>query len=926
MRTLRRFLKRLTSWANTRRDEERWQTEIEEHLALQTADNLRAGLSPVEARRQAVLKFGAVGAMRESYQEERGLPLMDNLLQDTCYALRRLRNAPAFTVTTVLILSLGIGSITSIFTLAHAVLLKSLAVANPGELYRLGKETSCCYWAGYSQGNEFSLVSYDLYRYFRAHTKGFAELAAFSASESLFGVRRSDRSETAQSYPGEFVSGNYFTTFGIRAYAGRMLTAGDEQANAAPVAVMSYRLWQQRYGSDPSIIGTIFNLNDEPFTVVGITPPGFFGDTLRNNPPDFFLPLAIEGLEKGTIKTPNLHWLHLIGRIRPGVTPSSIEAQMRVELKQWLRSHWGEMDANDRARLPEQTLFLSPGGAGITSLREQYEHWLQILLMVSGFALLIVCANLANLMMVRGLERRRQISVSVALGAQASRLVRQALTESLLLSLLGGAAGLLVAWACTRLILHFTFSSEGGLAGIPISASPSPLVLLFAFVTALLTGITFGIAPAWMATRVDPIEALRGVGRSTTRTNSLPRKALVVFQAALSLVLLSASGLLTTALHRLESQDFGFNQDRRTVVSIDPRLAGYRPAQLTPLYQQIRDRITGIPGVSALALCIYSPQSDNNWVADIWVDGHPAPGPRDDVDASWERVTDGYFDVIGNPILRGRGITEQDTEASRHVAVVNEAFARKFFKGEDPIGKHFGRAEMGMSRSYEIVGVAKDARYLTFHLEKPISPFFFLSEAQQDIYPTTEQTESDMGSHYMQNIVIVTRPGASLPFLQVRQAIASVNANLPIISIRTLREQVAGQFRPQRLIARLTSFFGILSLVLASIGLYGVTAYNAERRTSEIGVRMALGANRAHVITLVLRGAFVLIVLGLVLGLPLTFAAGKFLGHQLYGLNPYHPAVTFVAVVTLGLAASVASFIPAFRASSISPLEALRVE
>ncbi|MBV9938965.1 MAG: ABC transporter permease [Acidobacteriaceae bacterium] len=926
MRTLRRFLKRLLFWTNTQRDEERWQAEMEEHLALQTEENLRAGLSPVEARRQAVLKFGAVEAMRESYREERGLPFMDHLLQDTRYALRRLRSAPAFTVTTVLILALGIGSITSIFTLAHAVLLKSLAVANPAELYRLGKETHCCYWGGYSQEKEFSLVSYDLYKYFRDHTKGFAELTAFSASELLLGVRRSDRPETAQSYPGEFVSGNYFATFGIRAYAGRMLTARDEQANAAPVAVMSYRLWQQRYGSDPSIIGANFNLNDRPFTVVGITPPGFFGDTLRNSPPDFFLPLATEGLENGDIKKPDLHWLHLIGRIRPGATPSSIEAQMRVELKQWLRSHWGEMGANDRTRFPKQTLFLSPGGAGITSLREQYEHWLQILLMVSGFVLLIICANLANLMMVRGLERRRQISVSVALGARASRLVRQALTESLLLSLLGGAAGLLIAWACTRLILHFTFSSESGWADVPISASPSLPVLLFAFATALLTGITFGIAPAWMATRVDPIEALRGAGRSTTRANSLPRKTLVVFQAALSLVLLSASGLLTAVLHHLESQDFGFDQERRTVVYIDPRLAGYRPAQLTPLYGQIHGRIASIPGVSAVALCIYSPQSDNNWVADVWVDGRPAPGPGDDVDASWERVTGGYFDVIGNPILRGRGITEQDTEASRRVAVVNEAFARKFFKGEDPIGKHFGRFEMGMSRSYEIVGVAKDARYLTFNLEKPISPFFFLPEAQHDVYPTAEQTEGDLGSHYLQNIVIVTRPGASLPFSQVRQAMASINMNLPIISIRTLQEQVAGQFRPQRLIARLTSFFGILSLVVASIGLYGVTAYNAGRRTNEIGVRMALGATRSHVIAFVLRGAFLLIISGLIIGLPLTLAAGKFLGHQLYGMNPYNPAVTFVAVVTLGLSALAASLLPAFRASRIAPLEALRVE
>ncbi|MGI8743062.1 MAG: ABC transporter permease [Bryobacteraceae bacterium] len=415
MRALRRFLKRLISSATTRQDEERLRAEIEEHLALQTAENMRAGLSPVEARRQAVLKFGAVEAMRESYRDQRGLPFMETLVQDTRQALRRLRMAPAFTIATVLTLALGIGATTSIFTLVHAVLLKSLPVANPGELYRLGKETRCCYWGGYSQDKEFSLFSYDLYKYFRDNTKGFAKLAAFSASEALFGVRRSGRSEAAQSYPGEFVSGNYFTMFGIRAYAGRVLTVSDDRAEAPPVAVMSHRLWQQRYGSDPSVIGSVFNLNDKPYTVVGITPPGFYGDTLRNTPPDFFLPLVATA-GNGDLNKPDLHWFDLIGRIKPSVTPASIEAEMRVELKQWLRSHWGEMSANDRAKFSDQTLFLSPGGAGITSMREEYEHWLQMLMMVTGFVMLIVCANLANLMLVRGMERRRQTSLSMALG------------------------------------------------------------------------------------------------------------------------------------------------------------------------------------------------------------------------------------------------------------------------------------------------------------------------------------------------------------------------------------------------------------------------------------------------------------------------------------------------------------------------------
>ena len=923
MRPLRRFLNRLGSWTKRQQDEDRLRAEIEEHLAMQTAENLRAGLSPIEARRQAALKFGTVEALKEDYRDQQGLPFLETLIQDTRHALRRLRKSPAFTTTAVLTLALGIGATTSIFTLVHAVILKSLAVANPAELYRLGKESRCCYWGGYSQDKEFSLVSYDLYKYFRDNTKGFAELAAFAASEQLSGVRRAGTSAAAQSYPSEFVSGNYFTMFGVNAYAGRVFTAADDRPGAPPVAMMSYRLWQQSYGSDPSVIGAVFNLSDSPFTVVGITPPGFFGDTLRSDPPDFFLPLATEGDD---INKPETHWLDLIGRIRPGAAPVSIEAEMRVELKQWLRSHWAEMSANDRAKFPQQTLFLSPGGAGITSMREEYEHWLQILMMVSAFVLLIVCANVANLMLVRGLERRRQTSLSMALGARPSRLVRQALTESVILSLLGGTAGLLIAFAGTRVILQFAFRPVFGVAGIPISASPSMPVLLFAFSLSLVTGVAFGIAPAWMATRVDPIEALRGGSRSSARTGSLPRKMLVVFQAALSLVLLSASGLLTAALSNLEHQDFGFEPDRRIVVNFDPRLADYRPEQLTPLYHRIHDSLAGIPGVSSVALSIYSPLAGNNWGAGVWVDGHPAPGPNDDDYSFFDRVTAGYFDAIRNPILRGRGITEQDRANSQHVAVINEAFARKFFKNEDPIGKYFGRSEITTSHLYEVVGIAKDARYLTFQIDKPIDPFFFLPEEQHDFSPKDRSTEVSPSSHYMRDIIVVTRPGATLSFPQLRQAMASVDPNLPIISIRTLSEQVAGVFSQQRLIARLTSFFGLLSLVLASIGLYGVTAYNAGRRVNEIGVRMALGADRRQVIALVLRGAFTLILFGLLIGLPLTFAATRFLGSQLYGFNPHHPVVMIIAVATLGLSALFASLIPALRASLILPLDALRTE
>lgn len=927
MKKFRRFLKRLTSWAARERDEERLRAEIDAHIALQTEDNIRAGLAPDEARRQARLKFGAVEAIKEDYRDERGLPFLEALAYDTRYALRRLRKSPAFTATVVLTLALGIGATTSIFTLVHAIILKSLPVANPAELYRLGTEARCCYWPAYSQDKEFSLVSYDLYKHFRDNNHGFAELAAFQAGGMAFGVRRSGARESAQSYPGEFVSGNYFTMFGIRAYAGRLLAPHDDRPGAPLVTVMSYRLWRERYGADPSIIGSVFDFDQKPVTVVGIAPPGFFGDKLRAIPPDFFVPLNTEPvLEADSDLNQPESWLDLIGRIRPGAKPAAIEARMRVELKQWLRSHWGDMSANDRAVFPEQTLFLRPGGAGISGMRDQYEHWLQILMMVSGFVLLIVCANVANLMLVRGMERRRQISLSMALGARAGRLVRQAITESILLGIAGGAAGLAIAFAGTQFILDLVFPRVPGLGGVPISASPSLPVLLFALGASLFTGIAFGIAPAWTTTRVDPIEALRGAGRSTARAGSLPRKTLVVLQAALSLVLLVASGLLTTALHNLENQKFGFAQDGRTIVNIDPRLAGYRPEQLTTLYARIHDSLSALPGVSAVAICQTSPQNGNNWGGSVWAHGHPAPGPRDDNFAFWDRVTPGFFDAVGNRILRGRAISGDDTATSQHVAVINEAFARKFFKNEDPIGRYFGRPGVSPgSQDYEVVGIAQDARYLDFDFDKPISPFFFLPAAQYDIFKKG-QKEPDPGSHFLQDIVIMTHPGADLSLAQLRRTMSSVDPNLPIVSVQPLSKQVAGQFRQQRLIAQLTSFFGLLSLILASIGLYGVTAYNAGRRTNEMGVRLALGATPAQVAVLIVRGAFALVGIGLVIGFPLAVVAGRFLGSQLYGLNPCDPVVIFLAVLTLAFSALVASFMPALRASRISPSEALRTE
>jgi predicted permease len=502
--------------------------------------------------------------------------------------------------------------------------------------------------------------------------------------------------------------------------------------------------------------------------------------------------------------------------------------------------------------------------------------------------------------------------------------MRQAFSESVLLSLCGGVLGLAIALAGTHFIVDFAFPRVGEMAGVPIDVSPSMPILAFAFAVSFLTGIVFGIAAAWVSARVAPIEALRSAHRSTASTGSMPRRVLVVLQATLALVLVSASGLLTMGLRSFEHQDFGFKPDHRIILSFDPRLAGYEPDKLHPLYRRIEDAFSSIPGVAQVTLAIYTPMSGNNWGNYVWINGHNTPGPNDDAESSWTRATPHFLSSIGNPIVRGRELDERDTADSEHTAVINETFARKFFPNEDPIGKYFGWAG-DRPTSYRIVGVAKDARYLTFDLNKPITPFFFLPEAQHDIDKASGKERSP-GSHFMQNIVIVEAPGRSVSHEAIRRALASVDLNLPITSIRTFQQQVEALFRPTELMAHLTSFFGLLAVVLSSIGLYGVTAYSAGQRTNEIGVRIALGAERHQAIALLLRGPFVLILVGLALGLPLTFAVARVLQSQTFGGDPHTAAVETIAISVLALTGFLAALIPAVRAASISPCEALRVD
>jgi putative ABC transport system permease protein len=845
-------------------------------------------------------------------------------------ALRQLRKAPGFTTTAVITLALGIGATTAIFTLVHQVMLKSLPVTKPEELWRIGDKIRCCNWGGYTQGSDgdFSLFSWEAYQNFRAHTPEFIDLAALQAGNSQLGVRKSGSQAQADTRNGQYVSGNFFRTLGVYPWIGRLMTDSDDQEGAPPVAVMSFHIWQDKYASDPSVIGASYQINGHPFTVIGVAAPGFYGAKLANwGMPDFWLPATTEILINGAtaqLKGPNRNFLDLIGRVRTGVNPKSLEAKLKVEFHAWLASHVPDMGPGEKQLWQQQTLHLIPGGAGVASMRDQYEEGLKLLMIASVCVLLVACANLANLMLARGLKDRPQTSIRVALGASRGRLVRKLLVESVMLAMIGGTLGIGVAYAGTSLILRLAMGGPRNY--VPVDATPSWPVLLFMLGISVLTGVLFGIAPAWMTSHADPVEALRGANRSVGGGCSLAQKSLVVAQVAMSLVLLSGAALLGQSLRNLEHQNFGFETNNRYIALINPMLGNYKQERMEPMFLEIDDRLSQIPGVRMVAPVLYAPMTGDSWNQGIRVAGQPEPPAREDTGTGWARVMPGFFDAIGAKIVSGRAITEQDTATTRSVAVINEAFARRFFKGQNPIGQHFGPGRIRYSGTYEIVGVARDIRYMTYDYKDPIRPMFWVPESQTVKFDDPDFRSGEIWSHFLYNIVIWA-PG-NPPGIEesVRKALASVDPDLVLYSVDPYNKIVSGDFQKQNMIATLTMLFSVLGLVLAAVGLYGVMAYMVEQRTSEIGVRMALGADRGGVVGMVLRGTFAQLGIGLALGIPAAIGVGRLMTNQLFGVKPWDPVRLALATLLLCVAALLASVIPASRAAGVEPMVALRNE
>jgi len=811
-------------------------------------------------------------------------------------------------------------------------MLKSLPVTKPQELWRIGDKVRCCNWGGYTQGDggDFSLFSWEAYKNFRAQTPEFVDLAALQAGNAPLGVRRAGSRAPADTRNGEFVSGNFFRTFGVQPWIGRLMTDADDVEGAAPVAVLSYRIWNEKYGADPTVVGATYQINGHPFTVIGVAAPGFYGAKLAGwGMPDFWLPLTTEPLidgETARLKRPNGNFLDLIGRVRQGVNPRVLEAKLKVEFHDWLASHVADMGPGEKQLWTQQTVRLVPGGAGVEVMRDQYQDGLKLLLIAAGCVLLVACANLANLMLARGLKGRAQTSIRVALGASRGRLVRGVLVESMLLAIIGGILGIAVAYAGTKMIVSLAFQIGGPNNYVPLNAAPSWPILLFTLVVSMLTGVIFGIAPAWMTSHADPADALRGAGRSVGAGRSWAQKSLVIAQIAVSVVLLSAAALLGKSLRNLEHQNFGFETKDRYIAWINPMLGSYKPEQMEPMFRQIDEHLLQIPGMRMVAPALYAPMTGDSWNDGIRIEGRPEPGAKEDTGAGFVRVMPGFFETIGSKIVLGRSITERDTAATRPVAVVNQAFVKRFFNGQNPIGQHFGSGKIKYSGTYEIVGVISDVRYMTYEYKKPVRPMFWLPEAQTVQFDDPAYRSGEIWSHYLYNIVLWA-PGKP-PDLEerVRKALAGVDPNLVLYGVDPYSKVVSADFQQQRLIATLTTLFGVLGLVLAAVGLFGVLAYMVERRTGEIGMRMALGANRRRVIGMVLAGAFWQVSVGLGIGIPAAIGAGKLMTVQLFGVEPWDPVMLTIATLLLGLGALVASMIPAWRAACVEPMTALRTE
>ena len=922
---LRARLARLLPWGRRDRVDREVSRELALHLELETRRNIEQGMSPPDAMRAAGAALGNVPLIREDVRAVWCWRRLDALVRSLAHMLRSLRRTPGFSLAAIGVLALGIGGTTAVFTLIDSVMLRPLPVSDPARLYRIGDGDDTI---ATGRHGRWGLFSFPLYERLKAGAPEFEDVTAFDWGGTLLSVRRQG-AEAARPVRTQYVSGSYFSTLGVGAFSGRLFAADDDRPAAPPVVVLSHRLWQGVYGADPSLLGSTFVVEGHPFTVVGVAAPGFFGETVRADPPDLWIPLQQEPLIAGggsLLRQSISPWLFAIGRLRDDASIAGMAPRLTGILRRWIQYEAG-YPANrmpDIVReLSNQTIRVVPAGTGISlaglSMKDQYGPSLRILLAICGLVLVMACANVANLLLARAVARRAQTAVRLALGATRRRIVGEALAEGMLLAAAGGATGLLVAVAAARLLVVLVFQNS---QFVPITTTPSLVVLAFTAGLSLVAGLAFGIAPAWLATRTDPIEALRGFGRSIGRHSFRFRTALLIVQLSISVAVVAGAAMLGRSLANLQDQDLGYEVQGRVLINLKRLPSTYTPERLSTLYRDIERRLAGLPGVRGTGLALTNPLF-SSWSETILVAGHP-PNPSDEGSAAWNRVSADYLQNLGVTLARGRLFAETDNETTAPVAVVNEAFVKRFFRhDEDPLGQHFGLERPENASTFRIVGIVRDTKFLRSGLSEPAGPMFFVSLAQRVDYGTDYRRMVERLSHFAQGILVVTDsgPGEIEPIL--RRTLAEADPNLTIISVRTMQQQIALSSDREQAVASLAGLFAIVSLLLAAVGVYGVTAYMVAQQANEIGIRMALGADRVKVIMLVLRQAFQRVAVGLVLGLPLAVGAVRVMASQLHGVSFRDPLSLAVAAAALAACALVAAIIPAGRAAAIVPMRSL---
>jgi predicted permease len=888
---------RLRKWSRKwfrKSPEQDLERELHSHLELEAEEQRGSGLSPDDAPSAAQRAFGNTTLVMEDMRAMWTWTPIDRLAQDLRYALRTMRKNLGFSAAAILSLALGIGANTAIFSLIDTLLLRSLPVRNPAELVQVMLV---------EQGHPGSSFGYPTIGALAARTDIFDGLCGFSSAS--FNLTSRDGSERVS---GAWVTGEYYRTLGLEALAGRLLTPGDDQPGAPPVAVLSYAYWQTRFAGDFGVLGQSIRIGGKPVKIVGVSPRGFSGANV-GDAANLTLPLAALAQvtpERAPQLASGSQWLRVLARPRPGISMAQAKARLAVV---WPRlapiATTARMNAKRRQVLLTSTIDLVPGGTGWSMLREQFRRPLFVLMGVTGLVLLIACANFANLLLARGAARSKEIALRFAIGAGRGRIVRQLLTESLMLSSAGAALGIGVAWPASRLLV--VLLSSGRRDMVLLNLQPDATVLLFTSAVAVVTGILFGLVPALRATATGPGPALKTNSGITPRTRSRFLPALVVSQVSLSLVLLIGAGLFARTLRNLQQLDPGFRREGVLIVNFDARPAGYKDARLAAVYRDLREQFAALPGVVSASLSSNVPLSGAIWSEPVSVNGQPPTQESVHVNSIAPR----FFETLGTPLVLGRDFTERDGPGAGGVAIVNENFVRRYLPEGHPLGQQISMP--GTSNTMEIVGVVKDT--VSWSLREPAPPFVYRSYFQ-----------------YPENIGFASfeiRAGSSLA-RTARLVQGVLRARFPETSaqaqVQTMTEQVERTLIQERLLAALGACFGALALILAAVGLYGLLAYTVARSTSEIGIRMALGAERTEVLWGVFKGALGLLGRGVVLGIPAAYAGSRLISSMLFGLTTTDPLTILGATLLLGGAALLAAFLPARRASRVDPLVALRYE